>query len=721
MLNDPTSLFLSEGYAARRHVGLGDRVAFATPGGIRRLHVRALLRPEGIATVFGGNLAVMDLPAAQRLLGKDRRVDQIDVILRPGTDAAAVRDRLSAVLPPSLGVGRPALRSERFERVVGSFQAMIDGLSLLGLLSGVFIVETTSAPRITQRARDLASLIALGAERRTIFALVMIESALVGLIASAIGIVAGRGLAHLLLDLVAQSMGVIYQMRFSIESLALTSRQALWYTMLGTGGAVAAGLVPAYKASRLDPLDLMRPDFRERLAITSPNRLLVAVWLVLIALAAVAISVENATRSIAWGNIANTIWSLSAVVISIPLMSWTTRLLRRVLPSAFGFDGRVAVESLMRSPGRTGVTTAVIALSLALAIAISSVARSFRESERSWFILTGDLVVSAIATEGGWLETPLSADFGEALRGIPGVARVETYRVLPGQEYRGARITAVAVSPGFIDSEPFRRQVVGGDPGDAVGAITRREGVVISDNLADRFGLTPGETISLPTPSGVETFRIRGLVAADYSGDQGAIILHRDEFTRLWHDTQVSHFNLFLKPGADIEETRSRIALELGGSHLVKVLTVPQTLAYHQGMVDRAFAFTYAIQLLVVAVTLAGIFDLLTTQILERRRELGILRALGSDDSRIARSIRLEALVIGVAGAVLGCLLGVGTSLLWVRVHFRILIGYILEHHYALVTAAWCLVLAAGVAMLAGELAARRALRLPALDALRYE
>jgi len=214
---------------------------------------------------------------------------------------------------------------------------------------------------------------------------------------------------------------------------------------------------------------------------------------------------------------------------------------------------------------------------------------------------------------------------------------------------------------------------------------------------------------------------VRAVVAADYSGDQGAIILHRDEVARLWHDTQVSHFNLFLKPGADIEETRSRIVRELGGSHLVKVLTIPQTLAYHQGMVDRAFVFTYAIQLLVVAVTLAGIFDLLTTQILERRRELGILRALGSDDSRIARSIRLEALVIGVAGAVLGCLLGVGTSLLWVRVHFRILIGYVLEHHYALVTAAWCLVLAAGVAMLAGQLAARRALRLPALDALRYE
>src|SRR5207244_7391371 len=178
-----------------------------------------------------------------------------------------------------------------------------------------------------------------------------------------------------------------------------------------------------------------------------------------------------------------------------------------------------------------------------------------------------------------------------------------------------------------------RRRGGGGRRGGAVGATPGGGGVAFSDNLAARFGLAPGEPVSLPTPSGVETFTVRAVVAADYSGDQGAIILHRDEFTRLWHDTQVSHFNLVLKPGADIEEARSRIARELGRSHLVKVLTVPQTLAYHQGMVDRAFAFTYAIQLLVVAVTLAGVFDLLMTQILERRRELGILRAVGSDDS----------------------------------------------------------------------------------------
>jgi putative ABC transport system permease protein len=259
LLNDPTSVFLAEEYAAKRHVVVGDRLRFATTTGIRELHVRGLLRPEGVATVFGGNLAVMDLPAAERLVGKDRRIDQVDILVRPGSDVGALAERLAKKLPASLSVTRPALRGERFERVVGAFQAMIDGLSLLGLLAGTFIVYNTSATAITQRARDLAIIIALGAERRTIFGLIIAESAVIGFAASVLGILAGFGLARLLLNLVAQSMGVIYQMRFPLDSLTMTSVQVAWYLVLGTGGAIAAALVPAYKASRLDPLDPREP------------------------------------------------------------------------------------------------------------------------------------------------------------------------------------------------------------------------------------------------------------------------------------------------------------------------------------------------------------------------------------------------------------------------------------------------------------------------------
>jgi len=401
-------------------------------------------------------------------------------------------------------------------------------------------------------------------------------------------------------------------------------------------------------------------------------------------------------------------------------MAGVLLVLQRVFPRLMGLEGRIAVESLARARSRTGVTAAVIAYSLTLAITVSSVALSFRESERNWFILSGDLVVSSVATEGGWLELPLSGDIGDELSALPGVKQVETYRALQGQALDDARIAVVALSPGFLETPQFRRQLIaGGDS--AVRELQEGRGVVISDNLADRLGLTVGAVIDLLSPAGSQRLPVLGVIAGDYSGDQGSVLLDREHFAALWGDRGVSHFNVFLEPGQDLQIMRQTIAKQLHDRYMVKILTVPQTLAYHQTMVDRAFMFTYAIQLLVVGVTLAGIFDLLATQVMERRGEFAIFRAVGAESAQIARAIRLEAAAIGISGALLGMLLGAGTSLIWVRANFRVLIGYMLDYHFPLRVAAWYVLLASLVAVLSGHLAARRALRPPILEGLRYE
>src|SRR4029453_2268754 len=139
-----------------------------------------------------------------------------------GVGGGGGEEGLAKVLPSSLSVIRPALRGERFERVIGAFQAMLDGLSLLCLLAGVFIVYNTSATAVMQRARDFAIMLAVGAERRGIFALMLTEATLLGLIASLLGIGLGLGMARILLQLVAQSMGVIYQTGFTGETYTLT-------------------------------------------------------------------------------------------------------------------------------------------------------------------------------------------------------------------------------------------------------------------------------------------------------------------------------------------------------------------------------------------------------------------------------------------------------------------------------------------------------------------
>lgn len=722
LLNDPDSALLTEEHAARAGLTVGSRVRFATPTGVRELQVRGLLKTTGLATVFGGNLAVMDLPAAQRLLGKVDRIDQIDLLLDPHASVGDVQKRLAMALPPTLSVSRPALRGERIERAIGAFQSMLDGLSLLCLLASVFIVYNTAATAVTERARDLAVLRTVGIEQSRIFGLVIAEAAVLGAMASVLGIVLGIVLARGLTALVAESLGAIYQVRFPVESLRLSGAQAARDIALGIGAAIGAAILPARKASRLDPIALMRADYRERLSERSSNWTLLAVGALLVVVSMVAVMIEQAQRSIAWGNVGSMLWWVAGLVVSIPAMSGIAALCQRPLARWYGAAGRIAAAGLLRAPARTGVTVGVIALSLTVAIGLASAARSFRESQRHLITLVGDLVVSAIGTEGGWMESPLSAEVGETLQRLPGVARVETYRALQGQTFRDVRVAVVAVSPGFVDTPPFRTNIVAGDGDEAVRAIRDDTAVVVSDNFAEQFGLGPGDEISVPAPAGPTSMRISAVVTNDFSGDRGSIIMHRDRFAARWGgDTQVSHFNLFLTPDADREATRAAIVQALGATYRIKVLTLPQLVAYHQNMIDRAFAFTYAIQLLVIAVTLAGIVDLLTTQIIERRREMGLLRVIGAEERVVARAIWLEALVIGIAGAVLGAVISIGTSYLWVHVNFRILIGYIVEHHFAAVTAAWCVLLASGVALFAGRLAARRALREPVLDTLRYE
>jgi putative ABC transport system permease protein len=721
ILNDPSAVFLGAGYAERHGIGVGSRVAFATPTGIKALRVRGLLETHGLAGIFGGNLAVMDLPAAQRLLGKGQQIDQIDVQVREDTSVATVRERLQHTLPTSLTVAAPAQRGERFERIIAAFQALLTGISIFSLLAAVFVVYNTLATAMSQRGPELATLVALGTGPRTILTLVLTEAAAIGVMASAIGVVAGTGLARVLLGFVTQSMANIYNARFTAPSCVPSWSNFGWYVVIGTAAAILAAVAPAITANRVEPLRLLRPEHGNELTIPSGGRRLLWSGLLLLTFTLGAAGVEHATRSIAWGNVASALWYVSGTVLAVPLMTWVAKSLHHHLPRIFGLSGEIAAEGLVRRPERTGITTAVIGLTFGVAVVIASVCYSFRMSMRNWFILTGDLIVSSMATEGSWLAMPVDAEVGDMLRKIPGVERVETYRVLAGQPYRDNRVAIIGVSPGFVETPIFQGQLVEGDRRSVVEAIREGIGVVVSENFADQFHLGAGGTLVLPTPEGDRQFLITGVVTADFSGDRGSVILGRSSFEAFWHDTRVSQFHLFLRSGEDPRGVRDHINEALGSRYLLKILTVPETLAYHRSKIDEAFSFTYAIQLLALAVTLAGIVDLLMTEILERRSEFGILRSIGMEEWRIARAVRLEAGVIGITGALFGMILGVGGALLWVRLNVRILLGFVLEPRFDLPVAVICVALAAAAAVIAGQLAARKALRAPILDAIRVE
>jgi len=722
-LADPRSILLTSTFARTHDVHVGQKVAISTPHGVDDFTVRGLLDAAGLGAAFGGQLAVMDLPAAQALLNKAGLVDQIDVVLKDESEADAVARRLASTLPSTLSVGRPMQRGERYERILGSFQAMLTGLSLLCLVAGIYIVYNTTSTAAIHRGLAIAGLRMIGSTPSQLWRLLMTEALVLGVVGAVVGIPIGIVIARLMIGMVADSMGAVFQLRFPVQKLSIAPADQAVTVLLGVAASLIASWSAARRLSRLEPLDAMRSDLRA-VAGQASTRGFVLWWMLLVGVSAIALALEVHYSSILWGNFGSTLWFASSIVIAIPLVRALAAGLSRTLPRLFGAEGRVAAESLFRSPTRTGVTIAAIALVLTVAITAASISLSLQRSIASYFLggfLAADITVSAVATEGGWLESPIPDSLTDEVAAVDGVASVELLRILPGQSFRGERIALAGLSDGLFDPKRYPSGWYrAGDPVTAAVALRAGKGVNVSTSLADRFGLHVGDTVDLDTPTGTVALPIVGIVP-DYMSDRGGIAISRRVLVERWGDHATNRILVSLRPGESLERVSAALSHRFAGAYRLKMLSLRDVVEFHSAAVRRAFALMDAIQLLIVIVTVAGIFDLLLSRILERRRELTVWRLIGADERAVRRSVVIESATLGLTGSLLGAILGFLTAALWVNINFRYLLGYHLEFHFAVAAAVRFVVLVMVMTIVAGYAAAYRATSLSVLEGLRAE
>lgn len=723
VMEDSRAILITTDFASEHGVRVGEALHISTPTGLVVCTVRGLIEARGIARVLGGALAVMDLPAAQALLGKPTRVDQIDVILRAGANPDRVRDRLQQSLLPTLRVATPAERGREVTGMLDAYQALLTGLSLLSLLVGIYIIYNTTHTSAVHRAVVMTELQVLGAEPRQLFALLMIEALVLGVIGTLLGLASGYVLARLLIAMVADAMGVVFQLRFPVATLVSGVRDQIAIGALGIGAALIASASAARHVAGLEPLRLMRGTSADADVQPSVPRL-VALWCVLVLASAAALMLEVRWHSIAWGNVGSTLWNGSVFVIAIPVVTWSAVVLRRLLPRLFGVVGSVSLASLFRAPTRTGVTVAAVAGVLTLSMTLASLAVSHRESvaeyvHSGW--LASDLVVSAVTTSGGWLETPVPAALVAEVRGLPGIAGAAAIRILPGQRYRGERLTIVGLDTALLDPVHYpARWYREGGAVEAAAALARGAGVNVSTALADRFGLRLGDELALETPGGILRLPIVGVVY-DYTSDRGSVLLAREMVASWWHDDGANRINVYLAPGGSVDSVRGEIQAHFGDRYRLKVLELGEAVRYLADAIDRAFTFTDAIQLLLIIVTVAGIFDLLVARIVERRRELAEWRVVGATDRDVRRAIVIEAVTIGALGVVLGIPVGLVTAWIWTAINYRYLLGYYLTYHLPVGTIVSSVVLVFAMAVIAGYAAAVQATRVSTLEGIQAD
>jgi len=302
-----------------------------------------------------------------------------------------------------------------------------------------------------------------------------------------------------------------------------------------------------------------------------------------------------------------------------------------------------------------------------------------------------------------------------AVPGIDEVQPVRTARIV----YQGTPVMLVAADTERI-SHRVRMRVVEGDPATMYARVSRGEGVVLSDNFAQLRRLRTGDTLEIMTPSGPARFPVLGIVL-DYSDQQGTILMDRRVFARLWNDSTVNVFRVYLENGASRAAVRDELLRRFGSRMRFFVLTNDELKAFILRVTDQWFGLSYVQILVAILVAILGIVNTLTVSIADRRRELGVLQAVGGLRAQIRHTIWLEAVSIGVLGLILGFALG-GAQLYYIlEITRRDVAGLALDYRYPLEIASILVPIIAGAAFLAALGPAEGAVRGSLVEALEYE
>jgi putative ABC transport system permease protein len=626
-----------------------------------RLQAGLALREVQVAGTSGAGgapLAVMDIAAAQDLFGRGGQLTRIDVKLRPGVDDRAWLARMR--LPAQVQAAEPGDAGQRVSQLSRAYRVNLTVLALVALFTGAFLVFSVLALSVARRAQQFALLGVLGLTARQRLRLVLAESALLGVVGSALGIALGTALAAAALALLAGDLGGGYFPGVQPQ-LRWNTWAAVGYGVLGVVAAMAGGWLPARHAAALPLAQTLKG-----LGTTLPRSR--RHWLGWLAL------------------LLSLVLALMPPVAGIPLAAYVSIGLLlvggiSVLPGAVGaFYDRLAprvahrllpllaVERARRVRESAAVAVSGVVAALSLAVALTVMVASFRQSVADWLdvLLPADLYLrtsgSTAAGDTAFLEPRLV----QGLAQLPGVARVATQRV-----------RTLLLDPARPPVALLARRI--GDPrrsiplvGDPIAVPAGAVPVYVSEAMVDLYGARRGERLRVLEPAlGPGPFVVAG-VWRDYVRQSGAVLMEQADYLRLTGDTRINDAQLWLAPGASQQDVqagvRALVAREAGQPDLVDFASAAEVRSVSLRIFDRSFAVTYWLQAVAIAIGLFGVAASFSAQVLARRKEFGLLAHLGLTRRQILAVVAGEGAAWTVIGAAAGLALGLGVAVVLVHV-----------------------------------------------------
>jgi putative ABC transport system permease protein len=639
----PNDVAMDAGTADKYHFVVGDRVRILLRGPPQTFTVSGIVKFGTADNLAGATLAAFDLPTAQNLFDLNGRYNAIDVLTTPGADKATVQHAIAATLPRGVEVvtGQTVANesSNTINQALGFFSTALLVFAFISLFVGGFTIFNTFSILVGQRTRELALLRIVGASRRQVFRSVLIEAAILGLVASLVGlglgVLAAVGLEALLkgFGITLPSGPVVFQTRTVVAAL-----------VIGIGVTVVSAISPARRAVRIPPVAALA-DYRGEQAESSRRRISIGSVIAVLGVGALTVGLtQPAIQLVGVGAIAIFIGiGMLAPVVARPMASAIGRPLARLL----GISGKLGRENSMRSPRRTAQTASALMVGLALVSTIAVFGASLSKSATSSVdnAVNADYIITSSSQGSGGFSDSVAA---VAAR-VPGVVAAST--VYNGEfEFQQSLSSLTAVSPVNLSATVILRIDSGrGAPAMAAGEL------LIDKNTASSKHLGVGSTVPVKfAETGSSTMRIGGIF--EPNALLGNFVVGDGFF--------LSHFNsplpvaVLLRTDTTTANVGAAVNAGLKAYPDLKIQTRDEFKKSQQKQVNQLLGLVYALLALAVLIALIGIVNTLMLSVFERTHEIGLLRAVGMKRRQIRAMIRSEAVILSLFGAVIGIVVG---------------------------------------------------------------
>ncbi|MFJ2092203.1 ABC transporter permease [Streptomyces sp. NPDC087901] len=655
----PTEVMVDADTADKHDLKIGDELRTIAVTGDIRAHISGIAAFK--VTNPGAAIVYLDTATAQqKLLGSPGVFTHVSITAEPGVSDTQLKQNVATALDGSTAykVQTQKEAAEANKDSMGSFldvmkYAML-GFAGIAFLVGIFLIVNTFSMLVAQRTREIGLMRAIGSSRKQVNRSVLLEAVLLGIVGSILGVGAGVGLAVGLMKLMG-AMG----MELSTEDLTIAWTTPAIGLALGIIVTVLAAYIPARRAGKVSPMAALRDAGTP--ADAKSGWIRAGIGLVLTAAGGAALWATTQADKASDGSLflgLGVVLTLIGFIVIGPLLAGVVvRALSVVVLRLFGPVGRLAERNALRNPRRTGATGAALMIGLALVACLSVVGSSMVASATDE--LDKSVGADFIVQGGpGQLIVPQAA---KALKTAPGIEHITNYKVL------GAKLTnpdgsttdedVTAADPTYPSD--LRRETVAGELSAAYG----RNAMSVGDDYATKHGIKVGDTVTVAFKAGdTAKLKVAAITSDDTTVDQGAMYLNITTAEQYVSADKMPQNMIMFAKAQEGKETEAYAALK-DSLHAYPTYKVQNQADFKQDLKDQIgqlLNIVYGLLALAIIVAVLGVVNTLALSVVERTREIGLMRAIGLSRRQLRRMIRLESVVIALFGALLGLGLGMG-------------------------------------------------------------